>query len=104
MMIIGGENVFPREIEEALNRHPAVYDSAVIGVRDGSRGEVPIAFVELAEDAAFDDAALRSHCRERLAPYKAPREVYRVESLPRNPTGKILRRMLEDPHPERRQS
>jgi long-chain acyl-CoA synthetase len=94
MLIIGGENVFPREIEEVLNAHPSVHDSAVIGMTDPSRGEVPLAFVELAEDADFDETALRAHCRELLAQYKVPREIRLLEKLPRNPTGKIMRRAL----------
>ncbi|HMN95962.1 MAG TPA: AMP-binding protein [Phycisphaerales bacterium] len=95
MLIVGGENVFPREIEEVLDQHAAVKASAVIGMQDGSRGEVPLAFVELVEGAAFDEAALRSHCRARLAGYKVPREIRVVEALPRNPTGKIMRRLLK---------
>lgn len=97
MMIIGGENVFPREIEEVINSHPSVNASGVIGFRDPSRGEVPVAFVELAEGAEFDEMALRSHCRESLAGYKVPRSIYLMDALPRNPTGKILRRALEIP-------
>ncbi len=94
MLIIGGENVFPREIEEVLNKHAAVADSAVIGKTDGVRGEVPIAFVEIQEDAEFDETALRAWCRESLAGYKVPREIRHIEALPRNPTGKIMRRKL----------
>jgi long-chain acyl-CoA synthetase len=94
MLIIGGENVFPREIEEVLNLHPAIHDSAVIGMMDESRGEVPLAFVELEEEAEFNETELRSHCREKLAQYKVPREIRRLEALPRNPTGKIMRREL----------
>lgn len=94
MLIIAGENVFPREIEEALDRHPSVHASAVIGIHDPSRGEVPIAFVELEEGAEFDDKALRTHCREFLAQYKVPREIRALKELPRNPTGKIMRREL----------
>ena len=94
MLIIAGENVFPREIEEVLNKDESVADSAVIGRSDGVRGEVPIAFVELVEGADFDAAAMRSRCRERLAGYKVPREIHRVDRLPRSPTGKILRRDL----------
>ena len=94
MMIIGGENVFPREIEEVLNKHPDVAASGVIGVRDESRGEAPVAFVELVEGAVFDETALRSHCRKFLAQYKVPRDIRRLEQLPRNPTGKIMRREL----------
>ena len=95
MLIIGGENVFPREIEEVLNRHPSVQDSAVVGKPDDMRGEVPIAFVEVREGETFDADALRQHCRDTIAPFKVPREVRRIESLPRSATGKILRRKLE---------
>jgi long-chain acyl-CoA synthetase len=95
MLIIGGENVFPREIEEVLNKHPSVKDSAVIGVMDESRGELPWAFIELNDGATFDETSLRSHCRHFLAQYKVPREIRVVDALPRNPTGKIMRRQLK---------
>jgi len=95
MLIVAGENVFPREIEEVLNRHPAVNDSGVVGGSDPVRGEVPIAFVEMNEGFAFDERDLLGWCRERLAGYKVPREVRRVEAMPRNPTGKIVRRELK---------
>jgi long-chain acyl-CoA synthetase len=95
MLIIGGENVFPREIEEVLNKHASVSDSAVIGKMDGMRGEVPVAFVELYDDAEFDDKDLRSWCRNHLASYKVPREIRHIETLPRNATGKIMRRKLK---------
>ena len=94
MLIIGGENVFPREIEEVLDKHPSVHASAVVGLPDDSRGEVAIAFVENEEGMDFDEAALRSYCREHLAQFKVPREIRHIEELPRNPTGKILRRAL----------
>lgn len=95
MLIIGGENVFPREIEEVLDAHPSVAASAVIGVMDESRGETPVAFVELEEGSVFDETALRSFCRERLAQFKVPRDIRHIEKLPRNPTGKIMRRELK---------
>ena len=95
MLIIGGENVFPREIEEVLNRHPAVRDSAVVGKLDPVRGELPVAFVELNEDAGFDESAIRAFCRDQLAQFKVPREVRVMEQLPRNATGKVLRRELK---------
>lgn len=94
MIIVGGENVFPREIEEVLDKHPSVNASAVIGVRDDVRGELPWAFVEMKDGCAFDEPTLRTWCRERLAGYKVPREIRAVEKLPRNPTGKIMRREL----------
>ena len=94
MLIVGGENVFPREIEEVLDQHDAVIASAVVGRSDPMRGEVPVAFVEICEDHEFDEDALRAHCRERLAGYKVPKEVIRIDELPRNATGKIMRREL----------
>jgi len=94
MLIIGGENVFPREIEEALTQHESVSAAAVVGRQDPSRGEVPIAFIELIEGQSFDEAALRAHCREHLAGFKVPKEIRVLEELPRSPTGKILRRDL----------
>lgn len=94
MMIIGGENVFPREIEEVLNQYPSVEDSAVAGKSDGLRGERPVAFVAMRNGEAFDETALRSWCRDRLAGYKVPREIRQVDAVPRGPTGKILRRNL----------
>jgi len=112
MLIIGGENVFPREIEEVLNKHPDVKDSGVIGVPDPMRGEEPVAFIEIklpvdnsggvenpdrAEELrkAFDPKPLLTWCRQHLAGYKVPREIRVVESLPRSPTGKVLRRELK---------
>ncbi|MSR40666.1 MAG: hypothetical protein EXS10_02035 [Phycisphaerales bacterium] len=94
MLIVAGENVFPREIEEVLNRHPSVKDSAVIGSSDPSRGEVPVAFVEMKEGAIFDEQSIKAHCRTELAGFKVPREIRLIDALPRNPTGKIVRRKL----------
>lgn len=96
MMIVGGENVFPREIEEVLDAHPEVFAAGVVGERDPVRGEVPVAFVEAEEGRSPDPEALRAWCRERLAGYKVPRRVVVVEKLPRNPTGKIVRRELSE--------
>ncbi len=94
MMIIGGENVFPREIEEVLNHHPSVAASGVIGVADDLRGELPVAFVELREGSTFDEKALLAHCRASLAGYKVPDRIVKLDELPKNPTGKIMRREL----------
>ena len=94
MLIVGGENVFPREIESVLEAHPDVEACGVIGRSDDKRGEVPVAFVELRDDSSLSPAELRSWAGERLAPYQCPREVLVVESLPRNPTGKVQRREL----------
>lgn len=96
MLIISGENVFPREIEEVLNHHPLVKASAVVGLPDPGRGEIPVAFVELHEGATWDEASVRTHCREKLPVYKVPREFRVLEALPRNPTGKVMRRALSE--------
>ncbi|MBX3385051.1 MAG: AMP-binding protein [Phycisphaeraceae bacterium] len=95
MIIVGGENVFPREIEEVLNRHPTVKASGVVGGHDPMRGEVPVAFVEINDDAEFDERSIITFCREHLAGYKVPRSVKRLDALPRNPTGKVMRRELK---------
>ena len=101
MMIVGGENVFPREVEAVLEQHPAVAEAAAIGRPDPSRGEVVIAFVMLEEDAVARPDDLRVFCRDRLAGYKIPREVFIVDDLPRGPTGKILKRELKAHQPGR---
>jgi len=95
MLIISGENVFPREIEEVLNKHESIKDSAVIGKPDDVRGEVPVAFVELNDSHELDAKALQAHCRDALAPFKIPKDIRAIDELPRSPTGKILRRRLE---------
>ncbi len=99
MLIIGGENVFPREIEEVVARHPDVGACAVIGRPDPMRGEVPIAFVEPKEGRTLDANALRAWSRAHLPGYKSPDEVVVMAQLPRNPTGKIMRRELRPPAP-----
>ncbi len=93
---IGGMLVFPRSIEEAINQHPSVKDSAVIGRPDPVRGEVAVAYVEIREGQSFDEMSIRAFCREHLAQYKVPRDIYPIAQLPRSPTGKILRRKLVD--------
>jgi long-chain acyl-CoA synthetase len=101
MIIMAGEKVFPREIEDALKQHPAVLIAAVIGIKDESRGEAPVAFIQLKPDLPPDQKPtsndLRSHVRERLAPYKVPREVHFLDQLPMTPTGKVLKRALKVP-------
>jgi len=96
MIIISGENVFPAEIERVLEMHPAVAHAAVIGARDATRGEVPIAYVVPHEGASVTDAELRHFCRDYLATYKIPREVHVTDNIPRGPTGKIHKRKLQE--------
>jgi long-chain acyl-CoA synthetase len=97
MIIRGGYNVYPREIEEVLYEHPAVAEAAVVGVPHPELGEEVAAFVALkaGEEASADD--LRDHCKEQVAAYKYPRHVFFVEALPKGPTGKILKREIEVP-------
>ncbi|MBP7745921.1 MAG: AMP-binding protein [Phycisphaerae bacterium] len=96
MMIVGGENVFPFEIESVLVDHPGVAEAAVVGLQDDIRGEVPVAFVIPRPDAApLVESELRGFCRERLAAYKVPRQITIATELPRGPTGKILKRALK---------
>lgn len=93
MIITGGVNVYPAEVEEVLHRHPDVAECAVIGVKDEEWGERVRAFV-VPRDASFDEAALLAWSRTQLAGPKVPREVRVVEALPKNPTGKVLKREL----------
>ena len=95
MLIVSGENVFPREIEEVLDQHESVSASAVIGMRSETRGELPLAFVELNEGHEFDEQALKTFVRDRIALFKVPKEIRYIDELPRNPTGKIMRRQLQ---------
>jgi len=104
LIIVAGENVFPAEIEEVLSSHDTVKEAAVVGAPDQTRGQVPIAFIELKEGAEFDDGGLRAYCRERLATYKVPRTVQVVDELPRTATGKVLRRALLERHGETTES
>jgi long-chain acyl-CoA synthetase len=94
LIISAGENIYPREIEDALAQHPKVKEVAVIGIKDEVRGEVPKAFVIAHEGATLDEKELRAFCRENLANYKVPKYFELVPDLPRTPTGKVLKRML----------
>jgi fatty-acyl-CoA synthase len=94
MIISGGVNVYPAEVEAAIEAHPAVAEVAVIGADDAEWGERVRAFVVRRDVAALDEGALKAWCRERLAGPKVPRDFVFVEALPRNPTGKVLKAEL----------
>lgn len=94
MIISGGSNIYPREIEEVLLRHPDVREAAVVGRRDAEWGEAPVAFVVLNPDAFVDAAVLDQVCIAHMARYKRPREYRFVTELPKNAYGKVLRREL----------
>jgi acyl-CoA synthetase (AMP-forming)/AMP-acid ligase II len=99
LILSGGVNIYPAEIEEALIMHPAVADVAVIGVPDAEMGESVLAIVQLADGGAGSGelaADLMAHCRSRLASFKCPRSVEFTAELPRTPTGKLLRRRLRE--------
>ena len=91
MVKSGGISVFPEEIEDTLRKHPAVADAAVVGFKSDQWGEAVQAFVVLHRDAACDDETLIQFCKASLAPYKAPKVVEIVASLPRTGLGKIDR-------------
>jgi long-chain acyl-CoA synthetase len=97
MIIRGGYNVYPREIEEVLYEHPAVSEAAVIGVADDSLGEEVAAVVVLKEGAEASEDEIRAFAKERVAAYKYPRKVWFSEGLPKGPTGKILKREIQTP-------
>jgi long-chain acyl-CoA synthetase len=98
MIISGGENIFPAEVENALMAHPDVADVAVIGVPSERWGETPKAVVVPAPGAIVDEADLIEFCRGRLARYKCPTSVVVTDVLPRNPTGKVLKHELRAPY------
>jgi acyl-CoA synthetase (AMP-forming)/AMP-acid ligase II len=94
MILTGGENVYPREVEEVLYQHPAVVEAAVVGAPDPKWGEKVVAVVCLRSDASGEE--LIAFCRERIASYKKPRHVVFIDALPKNASGKVLKRELRD--------
>lgn len=96
LIITGGFNVSPSEVEGVLLAHPDVRGAAVVGLPRESGGEEVVAAVELREGAVFDAGAMRDFCRESLTPYKVPRSVVEVDELPRSLIGKVLRRQVRD--------
>jgi long-chain acyl-CoA synthetase len=95
MVIRGGFNVYPREIEEVLYQHPAVLEAAVFGIPDATMGEEVVAAVALRPGQASDEGALIAFVKERVAAYKYPRRIWVLETLPKGPTGKILKLELK---------
>jgi fatty-acyl-CoA synthase len=96
MVISGGVNIYPREIEDHLHTHPSIQDVAVVGVPDPEWGESLRAFVVLRPGASMTETEVSDWCRSHLADYKRPRQVVFIAELPRNPTGKILKRELRE--------
>jgi fatty-acyl-CoA synthase len=96
MIVSGGENVFPAEVEDCISGHPDVVEATAIGVEDKEWGHRLRAFVVKKQNADVDEATIKNHVKDQLAKYKVPREVIFLDELPRNPTGKILKRELRD--------
>jgi len=96
MIIAGGFNIYPREVEEVLFEHPQIKEAAVVGVPDAYRGETVKAFVVLQDGSAASAEEIISFCRERLAAYKVPRQIAFRDSLPKSGVGKYLRRELRN--------
>jgi long-chain acyl-CoA synthetase len=97
LIIRGGYNVYPREVEEVLYEHPAIQEAAVVGVPDESLGEEVGAAVVLKKGESLNAAELKAYVKEQVAAYKYPRKVWFVDELPKGPTGKILKREIEVP-------
>ena len=96
MIVSGGENVFPAEVEDLISGHPEVIEATALGVEDKEWGARLRAFVVKAEGASVDEDDIKKYVKDHLARYKVPREVIFLDELPRNPTGKILKRELRD--------
>jgi len=98
MIISGGVNIYPAEIEAALLKHPAVLDAAVIGIPDDEFGEQVLAFCELKPGHRAEESEVLAHCAAHLASYKRPRRIEFMQELPRNTMGKLLKRELREPY------
>jgi long-chain acyl-CoA synthetase len=96
MINSAGFKIWPREVEEVLFQHPAIKECAVVGLADPLKGEIPAAFLVLADGASLSVDEFDAYCREHIAAYKVPRHVEFVASLPKNATGKILKRLLRE--------
>jgi acyl-CoA synthetase (AMP-forming)/AMP-acid ligase II len=98
MIVSGGENVYPAEVENALMSHPDVADCAVIGVPSERWGETVKAIITPAAGSDPSEADLIAYCQERLAKFKCPTSVDRIDVIPRNPSGKVLKTELRKPY------
>jgi long-chain acyl-CoA synthetase len=96
VIITGGYNVFPSEVEEVLYTHPGISECAVVGVEHPDYGEAVSAFVVFKESCEVSTAELTAYCKERLASYKVPKQFKPVSELPKSSTGKILRRIVRE--------
>jgi acyl-CoA synthetase (AMP-forming)/AMP-acid ligase II len=100
MIIRGGENISPEEVEIVLHEHPKIEEAAVIGIPDDDWGEVPMCIVVLKKGVKATEEEIIEHCRVALASYKRPRSVAFTDELPRNQMGKVLKRVLREQYGE----
>ena len=98
MIVSGGENIYPAEVENALMSHAEILDAAVIGVPDEKWGESAKGFVVLSKDSNLSSEDIISFTKSKIASYKCPKSIEFIEMLPRNPSGKVLRRELRAPY------
>ncbi len=97
LIISKGINIYPREIEEVIDDFDGIKVSAVVGIPDEKNGEIPVAYIELEEGLEqIDESALRKHLRAKLANFKLPRQIHTIDELPKNATGKVLKRVLKE--------
>jgi acyl-CoA synthetase (AMP-forming)/AMP-acid ligase II len=94
MIVSGGENIASSEVERVLYEHESVVEAAVVGRPDDRWGEVPVAYVVVSSAATTTSEELIEHCRGQLAKFKVPKQVTFIDALPRNPSGKVLKREL----------
>ncbi len=96
MINVGGEKVFPSEVEDMMLSHSKIKDMVIVGIPDDLKGEAPKAFIELREGQAATEQEIRAYCKAKMAPYKVPVAVEFIEEVPRSASGKALRRLLRD--------
>jgi len=96
MINVGGEKVFPSEVEDMMLAYPKIKDLVVVGIPDDLKGEAPKAFIQLKDDDTATEEEIQAFCKQEMAPYKVPVAVEFVEEIPRSASGKALRRMLRD--------
>lgn len=96
MINVGGEKVFPSEVEDMMLEHQKIKDLVVVGIPDDLKGEVPKAFIELKDGETASEQEIKKYCKEKMAPYKVPVSVVFLDEIPRSASGKALRRLLRD--------
>lgn len=96
IVIVSGMNVYPREIEEVIYRYEGIIEATVIGISDKTRGEVPIAYIVTSDNSKFDEKAFKAFLKQNLASFKLPKKIRMMDALPKNATGKVMKKTLRD--------